>query len=279
MQRASKLLNYHKDQPLIQCARNDIKTPVTVDVLHGYSNDETLQKQTGSYVFGKDYLLMPLMVSPLWCYIRGAVDKWVPMYSDSLATVSNFRMVIECYIRNPVPLPYYKKNQERIENAYDEFLNRMSDLDEKKKIHIHQTARAYKEKQKNEKQTLEAFIGYMEKYTFDFINAMETLIIISFDLKPHLESLLTPHVSCSINVLNPKDRDTVPKMTCHYFGHKQAYRNGQLALQHNEGEFKDVEYFDLEDMETRLQQFPPEEIYQGYLDRVTAMEYLKYMDT
>lgn len=255
--------------------RNDINLPIDSRILAAFTKKPELQNSRNEYVYSKNILPMPVEFSPILVYM----DKknWQNRFIDSISVLSLFRLIMEVYIINPIPLDFTTENKERIESAYHEFIDKMTELDYKQKDIVNKIYETFRDckKEYNEKQALTDFIRSMQEYTFNVLNLYEMLFHKSFDLKYPVEWFLTPHVVYTRNELpNPQK---FPVFYCQCYAKKQELWNGNM--QKNDKDHKDKIFFNLEEMKTRLDKLPADQIFNGYVDRETAFEYLQFLYT
>lgn len=257
-------------EKMVRLTIKDVKTPVDSRVLSGYLKDKELAIQVKTYVYNLNILPMPVIRSPLWAYIIN-IEGWQPRYSDSVGILTILRIVAECYVFNPVPLWYYKENKAHIDLGIVKFHETMEKLHETQRKDIDVEILA----QTNlpEKDRLERFVRIMQKFTIDVINTYERLLHHAFLIKYRVEIFLTPEDCPHVSVLNI-DKKTVASLISHFFDVKQSILNGKLAG----NKLPEQNYFNIKEIETRIERVPQEKIFNGYLDAVTLAEYLNFMD-
>jgi hypothetical protein len=178
--------------------------------------------------------------------------------------------IIQCFTANPV-LKYYVENKEHLDLCRAKWIEATEKIDDDMNEKIQPL---YQNKDLNEKQKLDQFLTIMESITLRRIQSYEICIAKMFNLS--YQGLLTPKICPPASELQESDQKAIPRMLCHFFMMKQSILNDRLLLASPDYIPKD--YFNLKEMETRLQMTPKDEIYKGYMDRYTAWEFFQFME-
>jgi len=270
----SNFVNEHPSGNLIQPVyANKLKFPISIQELNAYMSDEDTRKHTCVYVMSKDFFPMPVYYSPVLLYIIPA--EWTYVYVDSVSMISLMRTIIECYT-NP-SICYYNENKELVEKAKKSFEKDIHELQEYSFTKWCDILVKFKNKTHNEKVTLENFIHIMEEVTIKRIRLMEKMILHMFGYENLFNKLCTPFEYPDAKKLKQTDQESITKILCHFFDHKQAYRNERLQT-YSSFPKVDIQYFNIKEMQNRLKTLPADQIYKNYMDRETALEYLKFVD-
>jgi hypothetical protein len=134
------------------------------------------------------------------------------------------------------------------------------------------------EYKKNEKEGLTQFLKHMETITIQRINQMENLIVKMFNYPELVDKLCTPMTFPDASKLKPDDVKQIPKVLHNFFMQKQGIMNERLK-KYTETITEDILFFNLEEIKTRIHTVPKNEIYKNYMDKITATEYLKFLDS
>jgi len=251
-----KILNIHVSAPLVG-PKIVMKLDVTKELLDGFTADQETRIATARYIFSRDYLVMPVHVSPIICYL--ILKPWRNKYTDSHNMISMLHQI----------LTIYQLNNKKFGKEMLEFSEQIRLLEE----YLHnELDKVYNEfSGNNQKDALDKFIKIMERTTIQRINLYEYTLwkMFKFDNLP-LECILTPYITPPLSALSKEEQKGFPKIVCHFFECKQEIRNGLMKEQTKEYN-GDVKYFDMKT--TRKN-----EMYNEYLDRMTAWEYFKYLD-
>lgn len=270
----TKFVNVHPTGNLIQPSNKQIVFPVQLELLNTYMSDETSAYNIAVFVYSRDFLPMPICYSPVLLYIIKL--PWTPTYTDSISTINIMRSIIVCYSTKTVF--WYEQNKKMIDDAINIYDNNISLLEDKCFKTWKSIIMDFKDNKKNEKDTLETFIKFMENITLERIRIMEKCILMMFGLHKVIDYLYTPECFPDATKLKKEEQDKIIQSLCRFFRSKQDIRNERLQKLSNENK-KDIQYFDLNDMETRLKKLSKDQIYKNYMDRLTAIEYLKFLDT
>lgn len=265
----------HPGQRMIKMKQHNFRIDVNPDYLLGYNGDAEERARNSIYIHSRDFLIMPIHNSPMYVFLTSARNTWVPRYVDSLAVITNLTIIIHAYTTNP-GLNYYTLHKERIDSAKELWDENLTVLDNKyKNEQLPDIYRRFANEEINEKQALQEFLIVMENATFERIRISERCLAMIFGL-PCLE---TPKEVVNINNYAKEQRAKFPEILCHYFETKQQVLNQRMKLATPEDEeFVSTQYFDIEDMKTRFERAEAEEIFKGYIDRMTAWEYFVYLD-
>lgn len=260
------LFNIHPSGNLIQRCYKIPFPDVKPNELNAVWSEEKIVYNVAKYVFSRDFLPMPVQMSPVLLYMI-PFKEWNPRYADSIESITLMRKIIETYAY--VGLTYYDKNKKTIENAKKIFANNIKVLENDVYTKLNELYVNFRDKKYNEKHALEKFLEIMEKATVDRINHMERLLLQMFKKNDEEPRFYTPHEYPAGSILT--------KVLANYFNQKQHIRNERMK---NETAVytEDICYFDVENMEKRFQTTPKDQIFKGYIDRATLWEYFKFMD-
>lgn len=244
--------------------------PIHPSLLSAFnSNMEYKQEYMSQLLYSRHFLLMPCHRSPLMTLIK-APGKWIYRFTNSFAVLSEMLTIIQCFTANP-ELKYYVEHKDHLDLCRAKWIEATEKIDSDMNEKVQPF---YGRQDLNEKQKLEQFIAIMESITLRRIHSYEMCIAKMFNINP--EGMLTPKICPPASMLHEDDQKMISKVMCHFFMMKQSIMNDRLKLSTGD-DFKEVKYFDLKDMEVRLQSTPKEEIYKGYLDRYTAWEFFQFM--
>lgn len=263
------------DHKMVRPKQHNFRIDVSPEYLNAYNSDADERIRNSLYIQSRDFLVMPVVNSPMYIFLTSSRGKWVAKYTDSLQVITNLTIMIHAYTTNP-GFDYYIYNKERIDTAKELWDENLTNLDARMKDEeLPRLYRRFAAEELNEKQALEEFIHIMERATIERIRISERCLAMIFRL-PCIE---TPMEFPSADVFPRETREGIPRVFCNFFDTKQQIMNERMKQATPEDEeYRNINYFDIEDMKTRLQLLPKEEIYKGYLDRMTAWEYFVYLD-
>lgn len=241
----------------------------SVQVLNAFNTNAEIRLEQMWYIHALPLLPMPVMRSPLYNRIAyNPAQPWVPCYSDSIAMVSLLRMIYACY--NSRELQYVEKNKVRIVEARNKYQARIDEIRERLQTMLNEL---YADNKKlNERQSLEQFAALLEYFTVEIIRTLETALMSMFGLTGNL---LTPHCYPDASVLDKERIAGIPILYKHMFTAKHTILNERLKLA---GHKEEVRYFHPEEIEERMKTTPKDEIYKGFIDRMTLWEYYQSLD-
>jgi len=263
MEELKNLLIVHPSGRLIKPSKN-VKFPIFPHELNGYNVDETLRKELSKQVYSRNMLPMVVHSSPLLCYIIN--QEWMDAYTDSIKTSSLLQNIINCY--GYPGYEWYDNNKEQIQNAHATYGKDAIKMEKRVFDIIKHIKVQFDTKKINEKEALTKFIETMQRATIDYINLLERRVMMMFGIDM---PLLTPMLAPTFDKLKKEDQQKTPEFFCHFYQTKELLRN---VFDNTEN----VKWFDIEDIKTRLVTCPKEELFCGYLDRLTMWEYFKFMD-
>ena len=269
----TKFIEMHPSGNLIRTCNKEIVCPVQLELLNTYMSDDASKYNVAVFVYARDFLPMPICYSPVLAYI--IKTPWIPTYTSSISTINLLRTIILCYSTKTVW--WYEQNNKMIDQAIMEYDTDIVKLEEKFFKTIKSIIMDYKDKKHNEKVTLEKFLDFMEHITIERIQIMERCVLKMFGYHKLINVLILPKHFPDATKLKKDEQELIVTSLCKFFGSKQDIRNERLQKLSNANS-KDILYFDIKDMETRLERLPKDQIYKNYMDRITAMEYLKFLD-
>jgi hypothetical protein len=243
--------------------------PIHPSILNAFNSNAEFKKEYMELLYSRHFLLMPCHRSPLMTLIK-APNKWIHRFTDSFAVLSEMLTIIQCFTINPA-LKYYNEHKEHLDLCRAKWLEATEKIDSDMNEKIQPL---YTQQDLNEKQKLERFLTIMEAITLRRIHSYELCIAKMFNI--NCEGILTPKICPPASSLPDDNQKMIPKVLCHFFMIKQSIMNDRLKLASGD-DFKEVKYFDLEEMAGRLESTPKEEIYKGYMDRYTAWEFFQFM--
>lgn len=237
-----------------------LKIPVTPQLLNGFLGDEAFKTDHADYMHSRDFLVMPVHVSPLYCAIQKLPLK--QRYTDSFESISILRTIIQCFRVNP----YLESGENRkcIVESHNWMIEQTNALEEK----------MFEALEKLNTEDLKGFIQIMEQSTLERIHVLEETIWRMFKLERimPLEYCLTPKVTPSFQG-KPED---ARRLMAHYFETKQLLRNIRMEKSlPDDVEYEPVRYFDIEAI--RNGRWDPNTLYNSYLDPQTVKEYKLFL--
>ena len=248
-----KILTIHPSGNLVSCKKFTTKqSPFNIQEVSAFVSRQEIRKNVNNYLHNITFLPMPIHVSPIICYM--SPSEWDVRYCDSVMIISLFVQFLHTYVLSDFTF-FHTHNKERIEKEYKTFKDNINNL-ERKLIPQLKECSDYKQ-----------FVVLLEQSTIDRINIYEELFYHLLQLEPPLECFLTPRLSLPSQCLSADAQKNGPNVLCHFFDTKQ-----HISCE-NEKDFP----FDIRDMRNRLGRLPPTDIYNGYMDRLTAEEYMKFI--
>lgn len=223
-----------------------------IQEVFAFASREDIRKNISLYLHNILFMPMPVHVSPIICYI--SPKEWESRYWDSVGIISLFVQIMHTYVFSDFTI-FHTKNKDRIEKEHKVFLEEIRALDSKC-IPTLKELTNYKD-----------FVKVMEVFTIDRINVYERFFYKLLQLDAPIECFMTPQLSLPAKCLPMEAQKTGPAIMCHFFDTKQ-----HIACK-DDKEFP----FDIKDMKTRLQRLPAEQIYNGYMDKLTAEEYMNFI--
>lgn len=246
----SQVLTLHANELLVAPKFNNFKTPISPFVLNGFQSDQNLRITLSDYVHSANILVMPIHCSPLLVYLMP--KKWTYRYTDSFKTLSMLWSIIQCYCCTD----YIGKNVEQTKAAKDELISKCSDLNDALIAAV-----------KNTNGVEQAFYSVMEKFTIERIHIHEACICKMFGFTFLIESIYTPYMTPTFNVLEKNAQSTFTSVVKHFFQTKEALINVRIERASPEGTHVSKQYF------TCLDNGFGENPYNGYMNRELAHQY------
>lgn len=246
-----KVLTVHPSGNLVS-KKILVQLPFNIQEILAYSSREEIRANVNIYLHNITFLPMPVHVSPIICYI--SPREWEGRYCDSVMTISLFVQMIHTYVMSDFSF-FYTRNKTFIDKEYKIFKENIGNLDRKLIPELKEIT-DYKK-----------FITKLEESTIDRINIYEEFFYRLLKLEAPLECFLTPRLSLPIGCLSSEAQKNGQLLLIHFFDTKQ----------HISCKDKNDFPFNILDMKTRLKRLPPGEIYNGYMDRLTAEEYMNFI--
>lgn len=241
----SQVLTLHANNLLVAPKFTNFKTPISPMVLNGYLSDQELRITQSEYIHSANILVMPVHCSPLLVYLMPR--KWTYRYTDSLKTLSILWSIIQCYCC----VDYIGKNVEQTKKAKDELIVNCEKLNENLMIAIKGCNK-------------DTFFNIMEIFTIDRIRLHEACICKMFGFTFPIESIYTPQMVPSFNLLEKDAQANFSSIVKHFFQTKEALINVRTERASPEGTFVQKQYFT---------HFEPDK--NTYMNRELAYQYYK----
>jgi hypothetical protein len=241
----------------------------SIQVLNAFNTNAELRLEHTWYIHALPLLPMPVLRSPIICLLSyDAANPWVSRFGDSIAMVSMLRTVYHCY--NSKELAYFEKNRARILDARSKYDKRIEELRETLQTQLDTIYESFKG---NQRVALTQFAERLEWFTVEIIRTLEMALLEMFGLIVE-ERWLTPHQYFGVEVLDPKQIAGIPMVYKHIFETKHNILNKRLE---KEG-FPLETFFHPEEIDERMKTTPQDEMYKGFIDRITLWEYFRYLD-
>lgn len=258
-------LKFSADGHMVKATKPPNVPKFAVGLLKAYTSEKEVMEKDRAYTFSRHILPMPMRVSPVYVALRGDVaTRSVVNSVDHFLLVRHIYM---CYCYNPQRRDFNPKTIEE----HDKFV---AEREERLFADLELLINAYAKKELNQRQALESFIPMLGSFTVDLINYMELAIMQTLMFKAPLTEFKAG--TLDINALLPEERLNFFQTMRYFFAAKQDLRNAWM--QQTQEKYEPVTSFGLDHFEQRLTSTPPDEVYCGFLDRTTAMEYLHFLD-
>jgi hypothetical protein len=213
-----QFLEIHASQVLVT-RKIPYKTPIIPQLLNGYASDRDLRIQDSRMLHSREFLFMPVHMSPVLIYL---INKpWHHRYTDSFSVIYQLWTIGRTY-SNPQD-PYYQMYKERIDAARAVMLEEMTRFDEQLIQHMRTTELSQ-----------DAFISYMQVATIDRIRILEKFIQSLFNMP--FPPLQTPYEYPLVTKLSLEAQGKYEEHMAHYYDSKQVVRNDRLK---NESGFEE----------------------------------------
>lgn len=258
-------LKYSPDGRMVKVV-NPPKVPkFAVGLLKAYTTEQEVVDKDRAFTFSRHILPMPMSVSPVYVALRGDVPARATVNSVDQFLI--IRHIYMCYCCNPHRHDYNVKTVE----THDKFV---ADREERLFKDLDHLMKAYRAEELNQRQALESLLPMLGAFTVDLINYMELAIMETLVFKAPLTEFKTGTVD--ILSLDEQERKYFFETMRYFFGAKQDLRNAWM--QQTNDDYKPVQFFGVDQFEERLTNTPPGEVYCGFIDLTTSMEYFKFLD-
>ena len=202
------------------------KSPVLPQLMNGYTSDAELRVQDARMINSREFLFMPVILSPVLIYLIG--KQWHHRYTTSFSVIYQLWIIGRTY-SNPED-PYYLFNKEAVDKARSTMMDEMTLFDEN----------LFKSVQNFPLNVSEGeFLKFMQIATIDRIRILEKCIQATFSMP--FPPLLTPYEFPSIDQLSKEDQLGYWKYLENYFECKGAVRSDRLKKE--SGIEENREYF------------------------------------
>lgn len=261
MKQQKGVLEHHPNGKLVKRANPNLKLNVDPKAFSVCNAEEKFRYDIAKWLFSRDFLPMPVEMSPVLCYI--SPKEWQERHSDSITVISMLRTIIECYgaLGN-------ERSIKAIKHEYDEGIKKLEQnvIETMRKL-LNQYHAA-------EKDTLTEYVMCMKRWTIERIRLMEkqALGVLQYNGNEDEDEFLTPFSDAPV-----VDMNRFLAATQHFFQTKEQIRNGRMEKRTAEyhGEIK---YFDVEAIKHRMTTMNKDEVFGGFIDRHTLLEYFRFMD-
>lgn len=238
-----------------------------VGILNAYMSEKEVVEKDRAYTFSRHILPMPMPVSPVYALLRGIPTRTVVNSIDQFMILRHIYM---CFCANP-HMPCHKK---QVVETHDQFVN---DCEGRFYKDMETLVSAFKNQELNERQAIESLIPILATFTLDQINFMEIAIMETLVFK----APVTEGSNLDLSSLNDVERVQFFQAMRLFFDAKGKIMNEMLARSRPDSDkspYVPRDFFGVGQFDARLRDTPPAEVYRGFIDRTTAMEYLKYLD-
>lgn len=256
---------YSADGRMVKAA-NPPKIPkFAVGLLNAYITNSEVVEKDRAFTFSRHILPMPMTPSPVLVALRS--DTPMRATVNSVDHFLLMRHVYMCYCCNSHRHDYNPKTVE----THDSFVN---DREDRLFKDLELLVKAVSSGELNQKQALESLLPMLGAFTVDIINYMELAIMETLVFKAPLTQF-TPG-SPTIMSLDEEERNRFFEMMRYFFSAKQELRN--VWFKSMDDNYTPINYFGVDQFSKRLTDTPSDEVYLGFIDRTTALEYLKFLD-
>jgi len=205
-----KFLEVHASGALVT-RKIPFKSPVLPQILNGHVSDEQLRVADSRLLHSREFLFMPVQMSPILIYLIG--KPWHHRITDSFAVIYQLWIIGRAY-SNPND-PYYQMNKETIDKARTIMMEEMTVLDEK--IHDYFHSPEGKQLEKDD------FVKYMQIATIDRIHILEKCLQSCFHFHG-FPPLRTPYEFPTLAMLPKEAQSKYWEHLAHYYNLKQVIR-------------------------------------------------------
>lgn len=244
-----------------------------VNVLNAYMSKQDVVETDRAETFHSPILPCPVATSPLYVVLHQA--KPVRSHMNSVDQLLTLRHIFKCFCDNPY-MPHVKDRTQQVSKMIKTFHDHLEKEDDTFHEHMDDLVNQFVEKKCNERMSLERFLDLVHKHTFRQTVLYESVIMDVLGIKN------VPFSSYELLSANVFDAEEFQRfcLACRFFyDAKQKLMNYCLRQASESESFTDRTWFQINDMERRWQSTPPDEVFYGFIDRLTAWEYLKFYDT
>ena len=265
----------HNSGKAQRIAKPRIVGEFNIQILNAYVSNEEIREADKMRLYERNILVMPVPMSPVYALLHHDKEScWIPRYINSFKLLFTFRCILQCYANNP-HMPIFKNHPQRVIDTRNAYETGLFEREEHLYTELRPVYRAFKDNTVNERDTLQKFLEILENFTIFVINHTEKAIMALFDIKAPLMEVQAPDAS----VFAQKDTSDMMQTMHQFFDAKQKIMNVKLQKSTPDGvTFIFSDWFDMDDMPHRLANAPSDQIFKGYMDRLTAFEYFKFMD-
>ncbi len=214
-----KVLEVHASTKLIT-RKIPFRSPVLPQLLNGYASDEELRVSDARMIHSREFLFMPVHISPVLVYLIG--KPWHHRYTDSFSVIYQLWTIGRTY-SNPRD-PYYQMNKDTIDKARAVMMDETTLLDAKIYDFFHSPEG--KDLPKDD------FVKYMQIATIDRIRILEKCLQSYFHFHG-FPPLLTPYELPPIESLTKDAQAKYWEHLEHYYDLKQVIRVDRLKKESN----------------------------------------------
>ncbi len=241
-------------------------------VIVAYASDEEQLRKDLSVVTYSNILPMPIMVSPLYVLLSG-VDEPRRLYVNSVDMMLTLRQIYMAFVKNPY-MDHFKRRAKQIVKIAEEHDRMVAQRETVRDRQVDRLLEALRDKKMDDKTLLDTFCLSLASFTVDVINYMEIAIMGALQCKAPLTKAVKeiPHMD---QVFNDDEKKKFVDRLCMFFTWKAQLMNANLKMTSGA---KEQVFFNTADFPRRIRETPPAEIYRGFIDRETLMEYIHYMD-
>ncbi len=211
---SEKFIEVHPTGKLVT-RKVPFKSPVLPQILNGYASDPDLRIQDSRLLHSRDFLFMPVHMSPVLIYLIG--KPWHHRYTDSFSVMYQLWTILRAY-SNPED-PYYQMNKETIDRARATMMDETTIFDEQLYQFFHSDAGNNLPK--------DDFVKYMQVSTINRIRILEKCLQTCFHFHG-FPPLLTLYEYPTIDQLTKDAQGNYCKYLENYYNMKQIVRVDRL---------------------------------------------------
>lgn len=245
------------------------KSPVNVLSVYAFRQDKDESIRMAQYLFSREFLPMPCHNSPVLCALKP--KTWHPKVADSMEILSMTYAIIRWYSECKYD-DWYQKNTALVKQAREDFGKNIEALEQTFRDKIKPIYFDLKEKVINEKEALTRFVNVLTFATIERIRVHETCMKQMFKMPDGIP--LTPHDF--LPDLPMMRWDDAGKFLKHYFANKEEIRH--VRMERETSGYVRKRLFNVDEIPDRIQNWPRDEVWRNFFDRMTAWEYFKFLD-